>query len=142
MMILNIVIVIAILAVIAIVAFYYARKLMTDKQLRTAEAKVSQTLLDTKREVLEIKNRAEEDAKQIIQKSKGMIEEETGEAIVLRGQENRSVVILRDDIEQFKATGVSLMPEGLEAQISQQEMADLITFIKEWRYSEAAIPGL
>ncbi len=74
--------------------------------------------------------------------SEGMIAEETEDAIILLSQDNQRNVIYRDDIEEFKATGVSLMPEGLEAQIDQQAMADLIAFIKGWRYQSASIPGL
>ena len=32
------------------------------------------------------------------------------------------------------STGVSLMPDGLEKNIPPQQMADLIAFIKYWRY--------
>jgi putative membrane-bound dehydrogenase-like protein len=64
----------------------------------------------------------------------GLIAEETTDAIVLRGQNDQRQVIPRASIDQIKATGVSLMPEGLESQIDPQAMADLIAFIKNWRY--------
>ena len=38
--------------------------------------------------------------------------------------------ILRPDIESIRATGVSLMPDGLEQAINPQDMADLIAFLK------------
>lgn len=70
----------------------------------------------------------------------GMIAEETEDVIVLRGQDDKREVIRRDEIIELKATGVSLMPEGVEAQIDHQAMADLISFIKGWRYMDGAIP--
>jgi putative heme-binding domain-containing protein len=72
----------------------------------------------------------------------GMIAEETEQAIILLGQDNQRAVVYREDIEQLKATGVSLMPEGLEAEIDHQAMADLLAFIKGWRYSGQVVPGL
>ncbi|HWF19017.1 MAG TPA: c-type cytochrome, partial [Verrucomicrobiae bacterium] len=38
--------------------------------------------------------------------------------------------ILRSDIAEIKATGLSLMPEGFEQSINQQELADLIAYLK------------
>jgi len=71
----------------------------------------------------------------------GMVAEETADAIVIRGPENRRTVVGRHEIAELKATGVSMMPEGLETQIDPQAMADLITFIKGWRYLDGAVPG-
>ncbi len=70
----------------------------------------------------------------------GMISEETSDSIVIRGQNDQRTVVRRDSIEQLKATGVSLMPEGIESQVDQQAMADLLAFIKGWRYMSGAIP--
>ncbi len=70
----------------------------------------------------------------------GMIAEETSDSIVLRGQNNARHTLKRADLAELKATGVSLMPEGLEAQIDHQSMADLISFIKNWRYLDGNIP--
>ena len=46
----------------------------------------------------------------------------------------------RGEIEQLKSTGVSLMPDGLEKTIPPQEMADVIAFIKNWRYLDGRVP--
>ncbi|MCC7336061.1 MAG: c-type cytochrome [Pirellulaceae bacterium] len=70
----------------------------------------------------------------------GIIAEETADALIIRGQDDRRELIRREDIATMKATGVSLMPEGLEAQIDPQAMADLIGFIKGWRYLDGAVP--
>ena len=37
--------------------------------------------------------------------------------------------VLRRDIAQLSGSGLSLMPEGLEAAISVEQMADLIAFL-------------
>lgn len=71
----------------------------------------------------------------------GVIAEETGDALIIKGQQNAVRVVNREDIVEMKATGVSFMPEGIESQVDHQQMADLIAFIKEWRYSDNAIPG-
>ncbi|GIW95641.1 MAG: hypothetical protein KatS3mg110_3682 [Pirellulaceae bacterium] len=64
----------------------------------------------------------------------GIIASETATSITLRQAENKTEVLPRSDIEMIQSTGQSLMPEGLEQNISLQEMADLISFIKNWRY--------
>ncbi len=71
----------------------------------------------------------------------GIIAAETAGSITLRQQENKTVSVLRADIEAIRSSGVSLMPEGFEKHFSKQQMADLIGFIKNWRYLEQPIPG-
>lgn len=70
----------------------------------------------------------------------GIIASETATAITLRQQEDRQVTLLRDDIDELHSNGLSLMPEGLEQNLSPQQMADVIRFIKNWRYLESDIP--
>lgn len=70
----------------------------------------------------------------------GIIASETATAITLRQQEDRRVTLLRDDIDELHSNGLSLMPEGLEQNLSPQQMADVIRFIKNWRYLESDIP--
>ena len=60
----------------------------------------------------------------------GMITAETATGVTLRRAENLTDTVLRIDIEQLKSTGQSLMPEGLEKQIDQQAMADLLAYLK------------
>ena len=71
----------------------------------------------------------------------GIISAETATSITLRQQENKTLSVLRADIEAIQTSGVSLMPEGFEKHLSKQQMADLIAFIKNWRYLEQPIPG-
>jgi hypothetical protein len=42
----------------------------------------------------------------------------------------------------MESNGKSLMPEGVEKQIPHQDMADVIAFVKNWRYLDGAIPGV
>lgn len=72
----------------------------------------------------------------------GVIVTETATSITLKQAEAKTVTILRADIDELRSNGVSLMPDGLERQIGPQEMADLISFLKNWRYLEGEIPGL
>lgn len=64
----------------------------------------------------------------------GIIGAETASSLTLRQQDNKSVTILRDDIEELRSNGVSLMPTGFEQNLSIPQMADLISFLKNWRY--------
>lgn len=64
----------------------------------------------------------------------GVVAEETSETVTLVRQNAERVVVQRDAVVELKPAGVSLMPEGIEAQISPQEMANLIGYIKNWRY--------
>ena len=60
--------------------------------------------------------------------------------MTLKQAEGKTVTLLREDIDELKSNGVSLMPVGLEKTIDKQQMADLISFIKNWRYLDGDIP--
>ncbi len=70
----------------------------------------------------------------------GLVAEETPNAVVLLLQDGRRQVIARSAIAEMRSSGISLMPEGFEAQIPPQQMADLIAYIKGWRYMQGTIP--
>jgi putative heme-binding domain-containing protein len=70
----------------------------------------------------------------------GVLSAETSTSITLRQQGGKEAVISRSEIEELKSSGQSLMPEGLERQIPHQEMADLLSFIKNWRYLDGRTP--
>jgi putative membrane-bound dehydrogenase-like protein len=70
----------------------------------------------------------------------GIIATETATSITLKQPEGKTVLILRQEIDELRSSGLSLMPEGLEKNISVQQMADLIAFIKNWRYLDGAVP--
>ncbi|HEX7376172.1 MAG TPA: PVC-type heme-binding CxxCH protein, partial [Pirellulales bacterium] len=70
----------------------------------------------------------------------GVISAETASSITLKQPEGKVLTLARGDIEELHSNGVSLMPEGLEKNLSLQDMSDLISFIKNWRYLEAGLP--
>jgi putative membrane-bound dehydrogenase-like protein len=70
----------------------------------------------------------------------GILTGETASGVTLKLPEGESLTLQRDEIDLIRSTGVSLMPEGLEQNISIQEMADLILFIKNWRYLDGRTP--
>ena len=61
----------------------------------------------------------------------GIIATETPTALTLRNYAGQESTIARQDIESLKALGMSAMPTGLEKGISQQDMADLLAFLKK-----------
>ena len=64
----------------------------------------------------------------------GVLAAETSTSVTLKQQEGKSETLRRDEIEDLHNDGVSYMPEGLEKNIPLQDMADLISYIKNWRY--------
>ena len=71
----------------------------------------------------------------------GIIAAETASSITLKQPEGKVEVILRDEIDELKGSGLSLMPVGLEKNIDAAQMADLITFLKNWRYIDGNVPA-
>jgi putative membrane-bound dehydrogenase-like protein len=63
----------------------------------------------------------------------GLIATETPAALTIRNYGGQETVIARQNIKSLKALGMSVMPAGLEGQISVQEMADLLLFLKQGR---------
>ena len=59
----------------------------------------------------------------------GLISAETPSTLTLRRDNNTEVIIVRQRLAEIRATGKSLMPEGLESKISIVEMADLLAFL-------------
>ena len=58
----------------------------------------------------------------------GILATETASSITLLEADKRHV-ILRTELEELQSSRKSLMPDGLEQNLSQQDMADLISFI-------------
>lgn len=71
----------------------------------------------------------------------GIITAETASSITLKQPEGKIEVILRTEIDELKGSGLSLMPIGVEKNINVDEMADLITFLKNWRYVDGNVPA-
>ncbi len=70
----------------------------------------------------------------------GLLTAESASSITLKRAENQTDVVLRKDIDEIASTGVSLMPDGFESKIGLQEMADLLGFLKNWRYLDGTVP--
>lgn len=70
----------------------------------------------------------------------GIIAAETASSITIKQPEGKHVTVLRQDIDEVISNGISLMPEGLEKNLNLQQMADLIAFIKNWRYLDGNVP--
>ena len=60
----------------------------------------------------------------------GVLGEETATSITFLQANVPPLQILRTDIVQLRSTGMSLMPDGLESGLSQQDLADLIAHIR------------
>jgi putative membrane-bound dehydrogenase-like protein len=59
----------------------------------------------------------------------GIIAGESATTVTLRRGEGLSETILRGQIDEMTATGLSLMPEGFEKQIDVRAMADLLAYL-------------
>ncbi len=60
----------------------------------------------------------------------GLIRSETAAAITLVTGPDQEARISREDVEETHPGTVSVMPAGLEQQLTRQELADLVTFLK------------
>jgi putative heme-binding domain-containing protein len=60
----------------------------------------------------------------------GVIRDETAKEYTIATGPDQQVRIPRDEIEQIQPSTVSIMPAGLDKQLSPQEIADLVTFLK------------
>jgi putative membrane-bound dehydrogenase-like protein len=72
----------------------------------------------------------------------GIVVEESSEHVTLKNQQASGLVLSKREIEAIKPSGVSLMPEGIEAQLDAQAMADLVGYLKNWRYIGGQSPAL
>ena len=70
----------------------------------------------------------------------GVMKDSNASTITLQNQ-NGATILERSMIEELKSSGTSLMPEGIEAQIPARDMADLLWYIKNWRYTAEKIPA-
>lgn len=60
----------------------------------------------------------------------GMIVEESATNITLAMSNGTSQTLLRSDLETLASTGISFMPEGLEKDLTHQNVADVIAFLQ------------
>ncbi len=72
----------------------------------------------------------------------GQLLGETANSITLEGPESKRVELLRSDLEEFRSTGKSLMPEGLEKVLSDQDLADVMAYVGEIGPEPKSFTGL
>jgi putative heme-binding domain-containing protein len=59
----------------------------------------------------------------------GLVSEENEQRVVLKIQGGKVETIARDEIEEMTVSPLSLMPEGVEKQLTSEEVADLFAFL-------------
>jgi putative membrane-bound dehydrogenase-like protein len=59
----------------------------------------------------------------------GVLAGETATSVTLRGPEGKEQVLLREELDELRSNGRSLMPEGLEKDLSRQDLADVIAYV-------------
>ena len=59
----------------------------------------------------------------------GMVVSETATSVTLRRAEGAQDTVLRAQIEELRGTGKSVMPEGLEQNLSAENVADVLEFL-------------
>ncbi|HHK42002.1 MAG TPA: c-type cytochrome, partial [Planctomycetaceae bacterium] len=71
----------------------------------------------------------------------GLLVDETGNSLVLLDQEAKRHDVLRQEVEEIAATGKSLMPEGLEKELSAQDVADVVGYLQQFDWTPKSFPG-
>jgi putative membrane-bound dehydrogenase-like protein len=61
----------------------------------------------------------------------GVVASETAGSVTLRRAEGAQEIVLRSQIEELRGTGKSLMPEGLEQNLSEENVSDLLEFLAQ-----------
>src|SRR5262245_38216044 len=61
----------------------------------------------------------------------GVIASQTSDAVLLRDATGATTRLPRSDIEEMRRAAVSLMPEGLERQLTREEFRDLLGFLQQ-----------
>jgi putative heme-binding domain-containing protein len=60
----------------------------------------------------------------------GLIKKDSTDEVVLAINATEEVRVPREEIEELTPSRVSVMPSGLDQQLSPQELADLIAFLR------------
>jgi putative heme-binding domain-containing protein len=60
----------------------------------------------------------------------GVITAETGSSLTMKGLDGKDRPVVRADVKSITSTGKSLMPDGFESAMKDQELADLLLFVK------------
>jgi putative heme-binding domain-containing protein len=60
----------------------------------------------------------------------GAIRDETDQELILTVGADQEVRVRRDDIDELQPSSISVMPAGLDKQLTTQELADLVAFLR------------
>ena len=60
----------------------------------------------------------------------GILATETASSVTLRAAEGKEVTLLRNEIDELQGNTKSLMPEGLERELTPADAAALIAYIR------------
>jgi putative heme-binding domain-containing protein len=60
----------------------------------------------------------------------GFLADKDNQVIVLRGVDGASIVVAQSEIQEMKAAGVSLMPEGLLGGFNDEQVRDLFAYLR------------
>jgi putative heme-binding domain-containing protein len=60
----------------------------------------------------------------------GLVKSESADEIVLATGPKEEARIAREEIEEMRPGNVSVMPSGLDQQLTPQDLADLVAFLK------------
>ncbi len=71
----------------------------------------------------------------------GLLADETSTSITIVEPENKRHTLLRNDIEELRATGKSMMPEGLEKDVTHAQMGDLLAYLASTTPKPKSFPG-
>ena len=72
----------------------------------------------------------------------GLLRDSNAQSITLELQNGIKRVLNRSELVEFKSSGKSMMPEGMEAQLSAEEMGELLWYVKNWRYVADNVPAV
>jgi putative heme-binding domain-containing protein len=59
----------------------------------------------------------------------GLIQDQNTRTVTLRGVDNQTTLVNRDQIESLRALPISLMPDGLMTKLNDQEIRDLFAYL-------------
>jgi putative membrane-bound dehydrogenase-like protein len=71
----------------------------------------------------------------------GLLASETGNSITLLAADGKEIALLRSDLDDLASSTKSLMPEGLEKDLSPQDMADLLAYLSGFRPPRKTFDG-
>lgn len=70
----------------------------------------------------------------------GLLRSETPTSVTLQQPKQDPLTLSRSEIDTIEPSRLSLMPTGMERNINIKQMADLLSFVKNWRYLDGKVP--